>query len=508
MTIYDRITHRKYKEIRHMMGYQDPMQENMFLYNIYLENRVRKDHPLRKIKEIIDFNFIYKEVEDKYGKNGNVSVPPAIILKLIFLFFFYNVRSERELMETVPERIDWLWFLGYTLESTIPDHSVLSKARARWGKEVFKDFFERIVIQCVEKGLVDGTKIFMDASFIDANASNNSVVNASSLKKYLNDGYSELEKRLEEKEGEVNAHHISTTDPDSSIVRRTGRRAVLQYKTHRAVDAFNEVITAVEVTPGAVNEAHKMASLIDGHARNTLIKPDTVIADSKYGTIENLLECHDRVINPHVPAVQTKNKSTGSRKDIFPEEQFVYDKNTDTLICPAGKILKRRSFHAHRNNIKYAAKGKDCKKCELHHQCTRDSNSRSVQRHIRKEALDKMISITKSSKAQRDIKIRQYLMERSYARSTRYDFDRARWRGLWKVAIQEYIICTIQNIETLIRYLYKPLKGIMAKPLKKKIDNAAVVGHERILHRLKIFTYLIEGIYKSFVNYRYFLRGM
>ena len=58
-----------------MMGYHDPMQENMFLYNIYLENRVRKDHPLRKIKEIIDFNFIYKEVEDKYGKNGNVSVP-------------------------------------------------------------------------------------------------------------------------------------------------------------------------------------------------------------------------------------------------------------------------------------------------------------------------------------------------------------------------------------------------------------------------------------------------
>ena len=55
-----------------MMGYQDPPQENMFSYNTYLENRVRKDHPLRKIEEIIDFNFIYKEVEDKYGKNGNV----------------------------------------------------------------------------------------------------------------------------------------------------------------------------------------------------------------------------------------------------------------------------------------------------------------------------------------------------------------------------------------------------------------------------------------------------
>lgn len=478
-----------------MMGYQDPPQENMFLYNIYLENRVRKDHPLRRIKETVDFDFIYKEVEDKYGKNGNVSVPPPVILKLIFLFFFYNVRSERELMETLPERIDWLWFLGYTLESTIPDHSVLSKTRIRWGKEVFQHFFERIVIQCVEKGLVDGTKIFMDASLIDANASNNSVIDSLSLKKYLHKGYLELEKRLQEKEGEVNTRHISTTDPDTSIVRYTGRRAGLKYKTHRAVDAFNEVITAVEVTTGAVDEAHKMTSLIDDHTVNTLIKPDTVIADSKYGTIENLLECHDRGINPHVPAVQTKNKSTGSRKDIFPEEQFIYDRKTDTLICPAGKILKRRSFHTHRNNIKYAASRKDCKECNLRPQCTRDSNSRSVQRHIRKEELDAMIAITKSYKARIDIKIRQYFMERSFARSVRYGFDRARWRGLWKVTIQEYIICAIQNIETLVRYLAKPLRGIMAEPLKGKAKQKITICCQPIFSSIRVCIYQLINMH-------------
>jgi len=59
MTVYDRITQRKYKEIDRMMGYQDPPQENIFIYNIYLENRVRKDHPLRRISEVIDFDFIY-----------------------------------------------------------------------------------------------------------------------------------------------------------------------------------------------------------------------------------------------------------------------------------------------------------------------------------------------------------------------------------------------------------------------------------------------------------------
>jgi transposase len=101
----------------------------LFSFRVQLETRVRKNHPLRKIKEMIDFDFIYKEVEKTYGKNGNVSVPPPVILKLMLLLILYNVRSERELMDTLPERLDWLWFLGFTIESSIPDHSVLSKAR-------------------------------------------------------------------------------------------------------------------------------------------------------------------------------------------------------------------------------------------------------------------------------------------------------------------------------------------------------------------------------------------
>ena len=110
-----------------MMGHHPPPNDPPFSFNIQLETRVRKDHPLRRIAELVDFEFIYKEVEKTYGKNGNVSVPPPVILKLMFLLVSYNVRSERELMETLPERLDWLWFLGLTIESSVPDHSVLSK---------------------------------------------------------------------------------------------------------------------------------------------------------------------------------------------------------------------------------------------------------------------------------------------------------------------------------------------------------------------------------------------
>lgn len=89
-----------------MMGRQPDPQPKLFYTRLNLEKRIRQDHILRKISRLIDFDFIYKQVEDTYGTNGNVSVPPPVILKMMLLLVLYNVRSERELMQTIPERLD------------------------------------------------------------------------------------------------------------------------------------------------------------------------------------------------------------------------------------------------------------------------------------------------------------------------------------------------------------------------------------------------------------------
>ncbi|MGB7293735.1 MAG: transposase, partial [Thermodesulfobacteriota bacterium] len=155
-----------------MMSYEDPPQSKLFYIGVNIDKRIRKNHPLRRIRELIDFDFIYNEVRDKYGYNGNESIPPPVILKLMLLLVLYNVRSERELMDTLGERLDWLWFLGFDLDTEIPNHTVLSKARRRWGEKAFRSFYERVVLQCVESGLVDGKKIFVDSSLAQADASN------------------------------------------------------------------------------------------------------------------------------------------------------------------------------------------------------------------------------------------------------------------------------------------------------------------------------------------------
>ncbi len=74
-----------------MMGVQKIPQSSLFYIGINIDKRVRAGHPLRRIKQVIDFDFSYKEVKDLYGTNGNVSVPPPVILKLMLFVAIYNV---------------------------------------------------------------------------------------------------------------------------------------------------------------------------------------------------------------------------------------------------------------------------------------------------------------------------------------------------------------------------------------------------------------------------------
>lgn len=437
-----------------MMGRQPDYQHKLFVTGFNLDKRISKNHPLRKTQEKIDFDFIYEEVKDVYGLNGNVSVPPPVILKMMLLVVLYNVRSERELIATIPLRLDWLWFLGYDLDDEIPNHSVLSKARARWGVAAFKSFFERIVYQCVEAGLIDGSKIFVDASLIDADASKNSVVDTQKLKKHVNKSYKRLENRLDEikasKKTPADNRYISTTDPDASVTRHGKGKSKLRYKTHRAVDEKEEVITATKITPGSVDDGHVLEEMMEAHEKNTQQKLEKVVADSKYGTIDNFLLCHDREVKAHMPSIERSHRGTGRRKGIFPKEAFTYDPETDTFICPAGQTLRRRNYNKKRKHYEYKASAGTCAQCKLKKRCTRAKQGRSLKRHARQDELEVMLKKAESRSARRDIKRRQDISERSFARSKRYGYKRARLRRLWRMEIQDFLTATVQNIMVLI----------------------------------------------------------
>jgi transposase len=162
-----------------MMGTQSSRrQPALFSYHIDLEHRLGADHLLRKVSATLDLSFVIPAVRHRYGRSGNVSLDPRVIVKLLLLLFLYDIPSERELMEQVRARLDFLWFLGFDLDTDIPDHSVLSKARARWGAPVFEQLFVQTVHQCVQAGLVNGRLLHVDSTMVKADAHKDTIVSS------------------------------------------------------------------------------------------------------------------------------------------------------------------------------------------------------------------------------------------------------------------------------------------------------------------------------------------
>lgn len=437
-----------------MMG-EHQEQKNLFSYGVDLDRRVRADNPLRLIRQQIDFSWVREEVAGCYGCNGHVSVDPVVILKLMFVLFYDDVKSERELMRIVPERLDYLWFLGLSLDDEIPDHSVLSKARARWGAAVFEKLFVGTVAQCVEAGLVDGGKIHMDGSLIQADASRDSVVRSSpELISALKAAYQVQEHKLEGNLGNahyqsVNKSMLSTTDPEAPVVRHSKHGGSgdsrPRYKHHRIVDDKCGVITAALTTPGDIDEPKKSLDLLDEHEANTGQKADTAVADQQYGTNDNYRQLQQRGVRTHIGAL-FGHKKHKNYKHIFPRDRFRYDEQQNVYICPAGESLKPR-----RQVIEYKALKSTCDACTLRAQCTRAKTGRSIMHHDAQELIDLAHRQAASTEARRDRSRRRHLMEGSFADAARHHFKRSRWRRLRRQQIQDHIIAAIQNIKILIK---------------------------------------------------------
>jgi transposase len=415
---------------------------------------------LRQIKEKVNFSFVRPTVAQFYGQDGHESEDPIVIVKLMLLLFMDDVPSERELIRIVGERLDYLWFLEMDLEDEIPNHSVLSKARKRWGKQVFEDLFVRVVQACVEAGLVGGNKIHMDGSLIRANASMKSIQSGCpELMEQLRAAYRREEAKLETQDpsddgataAPVRRHGtVSKTDPDAILMRKGNEPARPRYKNHRAVDDQCGVITALETTAADVNENEKLLDLMHQHETNTGDKVGTVVADAQYGTNDNFAACQQRGIRSHMADLKATYRNDAPTRDIFTEDRFQYDAATDSYICPAGQRLKRSPSMQGHFQV-YRASAAICRGCALRAECTRSKSPRAIKRHMHHDPIQQARSESHSGWAKRDRRRRKYLMEGSFAdAANNHGFKRARWRRLPNQQIQDLLIASCQNIRLLI----------------------------------------------------------
>jgi transposase len=131
---------------------------------ISLESAVPQDHFYRHLERTLDLSFVRDRVADRYAEAGRPSIDPVVFFKLQLVMSFEGIRSERKLIELASLNLAHRWYLGYNLDEPLPDHSSLSKIRTRLGLSIVRRFFETIVEQCIQAGLVWGKELIFDAT--------------------------------------------------------------------------------------------------------------------------------------------------------------------------------------------------------------------------------------------------------------------------------------------------------------------------------------------------------
>lgn len=140
---------------------------------VSLESLVPQEHMLRKIDQYIDFSFILEKVRLLYCEdNGRPAIDPVVLFKMVFLGYFYGIRSERRLEQEIQTNVAYRWFLGLGLTDRVPDHSTISWNRRKRFKDttIFQDIFDEIVLQALQHRMVGGRVLISDSTHLKANA--------------------------------------------------------------------------------------------------------------------------------------------------------------------------------------------------------------------------------------------------------------------------------------------------------------------------------------------------
>src|SRR5258707_9937137 len=254
----------------------DQQQNHMFSY-LSPEARVRKDHPLRIIRAMMDevLSQLSRRFDRMYARVGRPSIAPEKLLRAQLVQMLYSIRSERLLMEEIDYNLLFRWFVGLNLDDAVWDATVFTKNRDRLLEaEVAKDFLALVVEQARGQGWASDEHFTVDESLLEAWASVKSFQpkNKKSSPPPDDPGNPTLDYRGEKRSNET---HESKSDPEALLARKgPGKEAKLSYSGNLLVENRNGLIVdsrVWEATGTAErNAALEMLQEIPGSGRVTV----------------------------------------------------------------------------------------------------------------------------------------------------------------------------------------------------------------------------------------------
>ena len=293
-----------------MRGGEDPQAE-VWSY-IPLEQRVPADHPLRPLRALVDAVLaeLSPEFSRLYARVGRPSIAPERLLRALLLQVLYSVRSERLLMEQLDYNLLFRWFVGLKADDPIWDATVFTKNRQRLlDGDIARAFFERVVAQARERGLLSDEHFTVDGTLIEAWASLKSFQRTDAPPAAPDDPGNPTVNFHGERRS--NATHASTTDPDARLFRKGhAHEAKLYYQGHVLMDNREGL-----VVDGSLTTATGFAEREQGLAMAAQLPPGATLgADKGYDTRDFVDGLRGLAVTPHVAQNTTKRASAIDRR--------------------------------------------------------------------------------------------------------------------------------------------------------------------------------------------------
>ena len=262
---------------------------------VCLEDLVPEDHLLRKVSRVLTFDFIYDLVKERYSEtNGRSSIDPVVLVKMVLIQYLFGIRSMRQTVREIEVNVAYRWFLGLGLTEALPHFTTFGKNyKMRFeGSGLFEAIFERILLQCYERGLVQDGIVYVDATHIKASANRHKRVKVQVAK--------EAAAHAQELRAEINADREahgkkpfddddddesgsdpeektvtrSTTDPERGMFAKGEHQRNFAYMAQTVCDGNGFVLGFVLGYEMAAGNVHDSVSFPGLYARLKALSPD------------------------------------------------------------------------------------------------------------------------------------------------------------------------------------------------------------------------------------------
>jgi transposase len=464
-----------------------------------LSQRVPEDNFYRRLKDLLNLQWLYKETRQYYGSEGQQSIDPVVFFKLILIGYLENLGSDRRIINTVSMRMDMLYFIGYDIDEALPWHSTLSRTRQLYGESLFKQLFRQVLKQCIEKGMVSGRRQAMDSAPVKANASMNKL----QQKDVLQDGDDYTDELTNNEEAQIpkvsavrkkateqhhawkskaykdmpggkndrskfvsNHTHFSSTDPDARISVKPGKPRQLNYLAQVSVDTASHVITHIQSDYANKRDSQCFPSLLENTIENLQengLQIEEVLADTGYSSGEALQALEDNNIAGYIP-------NFGQYKPS--REGFTYDKENDRYTCSRGIHLpfKKLTTTSLGYLMKvYRSSSKDCGRCPWRSQCIGKSDFKKIDDTIDKPLYDRMHQRLQTQKAKTMKKLRSSTVEPVLGTLINYlNLRRVNTRGIKQANKCMLMSAIAYNLKKLLKFTARRVE-INAEVLQKSL---------------------------------------